>query len=604
MKAHTDRYLLTRFGNYLKPYKNSVLLAALIMPVSIAGNILFPWLIIRIIDKNLVVGDYQGLINMGGWLLVILMCNYMSDAIYMYSLQKAGQAAITDMRRDMFQRVLYFPRKYFDRTPMGVTLTRLTSDLEAIGESFTMGAFNIIKDSLVTLALLIFLCSINWRLTLVLLLVAPMIYFVTSFLRVRLRKVFNDARVILSQSTGFLQECLTGIKTVQLYTAEQEVEQDYQQYTRKFYESQSRSNIYDAVLFSIIEGITYITMGLMIWYGAGEILAGTVSIGILIGFLNTLDKVFVPIRDFSSQIAPIQRAMAAFEHIDEIYRQPLEEEEITGRIENPRVVKQLAEFRRLEFINVRFRYKEEGPWVLQGISFTLQKGEQIAFVGSTGAGKTTILKLLTRTYDNYEGSIRINGIELADIPKSVLGRIFSLMQQDVFLFEESLKMNISLGKDSVSDAAVIAAARFVYAHEFIKRLPGKYDFKVRDNGANLSSGQAQLISFARAVASNTEIIMLDEATSSVDSVTEHLIKKAIDRIFHEKTVIAIAHRLSTIQHSDQILVLEQGRIVEQGNHGQLLEHKGIYANLLDELQAADAEDEFIPGMDPVPGHSI
>jgi ATP-binding cassette subfamily B protein len=232
---------------------------------------------------------------------------------------------------------------------------------------------------------------------------------------------------------------------------------------------------------------------------------------------------------------------------------------------------------------------------LQGVSFTLSKGEHIAFVGSTGSGKTTILKLLTRAYDNYAGSIRVNGVELSSIPKSKLGRIFSLMQQDVFLFEESLMMNIGLGRPGIGDDEVMAAAQFVYAHEFIEKLPGQYDFQVRENGANLSSGQAQLISFARAIASHTEIIMLDEATSSVDSVTEHLIKKAIDRIFAEKTVIAIAHRLSTIQHSDQILVMDKGRIVERGTHAQLLEQQGVYAGLLEQLgnETAGMQSETI-----------
>jgi ATP-binding cassette subfamily B protein len=476
-----------------------------------------------------------------------------------------------------------------------VTLTRLTSDLEAISESFTLGAFSIVRDSIITVALLIFLFTIHWRLTLVLLLAAPLIYFVTAWLRVRLRQVFNDARVIFSQSTGYLQECLMGIKTVQLYSAEAEVEEVYNRYTRRFFESQSLSNIYDAVLFSIIEGITAVTMGLMIWYGAGEMLAGSVSIGVLIGFINTLDKVFVPIRDFSSQIAPIQRALAALEHIDDIYKQPMEEQETIEAQEQAWLDDQLREFRSLEFNEVRFRYKDDGPWVLQGVSFTLSKGEHIAFVGSTGSGKTTILKLLTRAYDNYAGSIRVNGVELSSIPKSKLGRIFSLMQQDVFLFEESLMMNIGLGRPGIGDDEVMAAAQFVYAHEFIEKLPGQYDFQVRENGANLSSGQAQLISFARAIASHTEIIMLDEATSSVDSVTEHLIKKAIDRIFAEKTVIAIAHRLSTIQHSDQILVMDKGRIVERGTHAQLLEQQGVYAGLLEQLgnETAGMQSETI-----------
>lgn len=590
MTKSTDWQLLTRFLGYLRPYKGLVILGILAVPVSILTSVMLPWMMMHIIDDKLMSGKMEGLDLMIMGLIAVLVCDYTADAIYTYSLQKAGQLTLLDLRMDMFQRVLKFPRTYYDKTPIGVTLTRLTSDLEAVGESFAMGVLNMVKDTLITLALLIFLLIISWKLTLVVLLVAPLVYYITEFVRKRLRKVYHKARVILSQSTGYLQECLNGMKTVQLYSAEKEVEAKYQQFTHQFYKAQTQSNIYDAVLFSIVSGITSITIGLMIWYGSGEVLAGWVSIGVLIGFINTLDKLFVPIRDFTSQIAAIQRALAGIDHIEELFRQPLEEEH-TLPFDEPMLQDRLSRFETLEFKNVKFKYKEEGPYVLRGITFTMKKGDQIALVGSTGSGKSTIVRLLTKIYDNYEGSIKINGMELARIPKAVLGKFASLMQQEVFLFDKSLDFNISLGREGISAKEVKASAQYVYAHEFIETLPEQYDFMVRENGGNLSSGQAQLISFARAIAGGSEIILLDEATSAVDSVTEHLIQKAIARVFQEKTVIAIAHRLSTIQHSDQILVLDNGIIKEQGSHQQLLEMGGIYANLVEELDQTEATQE-------------
>ena len=579
--AHFDWPLIKRFISFLKPHKKDVILGIAFIPFSVVFSVLYPWLIMKTIDEQLIPGELDGLWFWVIGLLAVLVANYISDAIYNYSLQKAAQKAILDLRTVMFNRVLHFPRHYFDKTPMGVTLTRLTSDLEAINESFAQGFLNMVRDLLITVALLIFLATISWRLTLVLMLIGPLIYYITEKLRGLMREAFVKSRQVLSDGTGYLQECLTGIKTVQLYRAEEEVQRKYQQYTRSFHHAQTKSNLYDSALYSIIEGVTTVSLGLIIWYGSGEILTATISVGVLVGFINTLDKIFVPIRDFTSQLASIQRALAALQHIEEVFQHPLEEDTLTSLVET-RSEGYFDQFESLIFDDVYFSYSEDGPQVLKGISFTLNKGEKIALVGKTGSGKSTILRLLTKTYDNYQGSITLNGVELSTIPKPIVRNFFSLMQQEVFLFNQTIAFNIGLGRHDITDKDIVDAANYVYANEFIDQLPDAYEFQCRNNGSNLSVGQAQLIAFARAIAGGSEVIMLDEATSSVDSVTEQLIQRAIDHVFMEKTVIAIAHRLSTIQHSDLILVLTDGVIQERGTHQTLVAAGGIYANLVEE----------------------
>jgi len=589
-----DLQYLKHFFHFAARYKNTAIIGLLMMPISVAANLLFPWLVIQVIDEHLTPGKYAGLMWLIGIMLVVLVVNYIADSVYTYCLRLTGQKAVFDIRMALFERILKLPRTYYDKTPTGVTLSRLTSDLEVIGESFVLGVLSLVKDSINTVAVLIFMFFINWQLALLILLVFPPVLMLTQYVRNRLREMYAITRSSLAKGTGFLQECLLGVKTVQLYGAEQEVESKYHGYTENFLRAQLKTNKYDATLFSIITGITTITIGLIIWYGSGKVLEGVVSLGVLIAFINTLEKVFVPLRDFTSQIASIQRSFAAFEHIEELFVEDLEEQ---GQILLPTeaLKEKLAHFETLEFKNVRFRYGGVGPYVLDDVSFLLNKGEQLALVGTTGSGKSTIMRIMSKTYMDYEGSILLNGIELSNIPKDAMLHLFSLMQQDVFLFEQDIHFNISLGADEISDDAVVDAAEYVYAHDFILGLPGQYQFELKNSGSNLSAGQAQLISFARSVAQGGQVMMLDEATSSVDSITENLIQKAVGRLFEEKTVIAIAHRLSTIRHSDQILVLNHGKIVERGSHQELLAMAGIYSSLLtDDGNIKDDKESLLP----------
>lgn len=574
-----DWNTLGNFWHFAATYKTLIVIGLASMPFSIAANLLFPWLMIVIIDNHLTQLNLEGLPLLLGWMVAVLVLNYVADALYSYTLRLAGQRTLFDMRQALVARLVKLPRTYFDKTPTGITLSRLTSDIESIGDSFVLGVLGIVKDTLNTVALLVFLYWINWQLALVVTLLFPPILWITEFVRERLRHLYQITRSSLARSTGYLQECIRGVDTVQLYAAEEEVERKYKSLTDEFLHAQVKANGWDGALFSVIAGITTIAMALIIWTGSNLIVAGAVSLGVVIAFINTLEKIFVPIREFTGQITAIQRSFAAFEHLDELFNEPLEEAD-SPLYREQEMGSTLDAFKSLQFTNVSFRYKPSDPYVLKQVSFELLQGQQLALVGTTGSGKSTIMRLLTKTYEGYEGSILVNGLELARIPKAKLESLFSLMQQDVFLFEQDVAFNIGLGKIPLSD--VEQAAHYVYADGFIRQLPNGYQTLLKNGGDALSAGQKQLISFARAMASGGQLMLLDEATSSIDSVTESLIQKALERVFSERTVIAIAHRLSTIRHSDQILVLSAGEIIERGNHADLLAQQGVYAGLLHE----------------------
>lgn len=553
------------------------------IPITVGATLVLPWLVIRIVDDHLMKDQFEGFSELVWASAGIILLGYVADAVYTFSLQKTGQIAIYELRKELYKHILSLPRIFFDQTPVGVILTRITTDLEALGESLAAGVLSVFTDLLKTIALLGVLIYLSWQLTLIILLVLPAIYIISNYLRAKLRLYYNLTREALALATGFLQECLNGVKTVQLYASERKVQKQYEVKTQHFLHAQSRSNFYDATLFSVIEGITSTAMALMIWYGAHEILDGNVTVGTLIGFINILNRIFVPIREFTQQLTVFQRAMSSLENIEKLFREKTDVAFTDTELQNE-ISRKLGGFENLIFENVCFRYAPDSPYVLKGITFEVNKGDKIAIVGTTGSGKSTIIRILTRTYVNYEGSIRINGVELSSIPRGELQRLIAMMQQETYLFEEKVGFNISLGRESVGSLEVEEAARYVYANKFIEQLPGKFDFQLLENGKNLSEGQARLIVFARAIAGKSDLFVLDEATSSVDSFTENLIQKAIGRIFEDKTVIVIAHRLSTIRYSTNILVISNGFIAERGNHTELVSLNGIYAQLLQTLE--------------------
>ena len=594
-KEVTDWELFQRFLVYVRPHWKSLALGVSTVPFSVGATLLLPWFIIRIVDDHVIPGDLDGLFQMATFMALTVAVGYFSDSIYTFTLQKTGQLAISAMRSDLYTHILSMPRSFFDQRPIGVVLTRLTSDMEALNDSLAIGVLSIFTDFLKTIALLVLLITLSWKLTLVVLLILPPIYLVSNFLRTRLRHYYNLTREALAEATGYLQECLNGVKTIQLYASEAKVQKAFEEKTKHFFKAQTHSNFYDAALYSVIEGITSIALGLMIWYGSQQILAGIVSIGVLVGFINTLNRIFVPIREFTQQISVFQRSLSSLENIDKMFREIPENQDAElnlTKYTTEELEKRFRDFEELSFENVHFRYTKDDPWVLQGISFTVCKGDRVAIVGSTGSGKSTIVRILTRTYTRYQGSIKINGVELSAISRDHLLKMIALMQQESYLFEESIAFNIALNRDEISAEKIKLAAEYVYANEFIEDMPQQYESKLLEGGKNLSEGEGRLIVFARALAGESDLIVLDEATSSVDSVTENLIQKAIERIFHDKTVIAIAHRLSTIRNSDLILVMDAGEIVERGSHVDLMGQNGIYASLVETLED-DTESENV-----------
>ena len=472
-----DAQAIARFLSYWWPNWRWMILGFMAIPITVGATLVLPWLVIRIVDDHLMKDQFEGFSELVWASAGIILLGYVADAVYTFSLQKTGQIAIYELRKELYKHILSLPRIFFDQKPVGVILTRITTDLEALGESLAAGVLSVFTDLLKTIALLGVLIYFSWQLTLIILLVLPAIYIISNYLRAKLRLYYNLTREALALATGFLQECLNGVKTVQLYASERKVQKQYEVKTHYFLHAQSRSNLYDATLFSVIEGITSTAMALMIWYGAHEILDGNVTVGTLIGFINILNRIFVPIREFTQQLTVFQRAMSSLENIEKLFREKADVALTDTELQN-RITRKLDSFENLIFENVCFRYSPDSPYVLKGITFEVNKGEKIAIVGTTGSGKSTILRILTRTYTNYEGSIRINGVELSAIPRGELQRLIAMMQQETYLFEEKVGFNISLGRESVGSLEVEEAARYVYANKFIEQLPGKFDFQL------------------------------------------------------------------------------------------------------------------------------
>jgi ABC-type multidrug transport system fused ATPase/permease subunit len=479
---------------------------------------------------------------------------------------------LSDLRRDLFAHLQELPASFFERNPVGRLVTRLTTDVDAINEAFTAGTLTIFMDVLTLVGIVVILFSLNARLALVTLALLPPLLVVLNYFRVRSREIYRVIRERIARINAFLQETLSGILVVQVFAQEQKMFAEFERRNREHRDANHLSNVYEATLFSVVEASSSICIALMLWYGAGQIGKGVVALGTLVAFIDYLQKFFVPLREFSTKYTTMQSAMTAVERVFQLL-----DTEVT--VSSPATPQPVARVQgRITFDHVWFAYKGD-DWVLRDVSFTVEPGEKIAIVGATGAGKTTISKLLNRVYDVQRGHILIDGVDVREWDLSQLRRHIGVVLQDVFLFAGDVATNITLGRTDISQAQLEQAARYVNADRFIAQLPRGYAEQLRERGSNLSAGQRQLLSFARALAYNPAILVLDEATSSVDPETEALIQDALAKLMVNRTNLIIAHRLSTIQNADRILVMHKGQVREVGTHQELLQQRGVYWRL-------------------------
>ncbi|MBU0472864.1 MAG: ABC transporter ATP-binding protein/permease [Bacteroidetes bacterium] len=576
-----DSKLMKRLLSFVKPYKKYVVLAIIINIVVAALLAIRPLLIKVAIDDYIVNSNYKGLITISVVLFAALMFQAVIQYFLTYYTQLMGQNIIYDLRVKLFAHVQKLSLKYFDKTPIGRIVTRVTNDVESLEELFSSGIVMIFSDVFQIVWILIFMFAMEWELTLVSLSVLPILIYATFLFRKKVREAYRDVRFHLARLNSYTQEHITGMSIIQLFSKEKKEKEIFSEINEAHKKSNINSIFYYAVFYPIVEILSSAAVALIIWYGGGNIIQGTMTIGVLFAFIQYTEMFFRPIRDLSEKYNIMQTAMASSERIFKLL-------DNNTMIQDPEVPKALYNFRgNVDFKNVWFAYNSD-DYVLKDISFSVNAGETVAIVGATGAGKSSIINLLNRFYDINRGNILVDGIDLREISKSDLRNQISIVLQDVFLFSGTISSNINLGDESITKEQIIEAAKIVGADSFISKLPNQYDEEVKEKGATLSVGQKQLVSFARALVFNPRILILDEATSSVDTETEMLIQNAIKKLLVGRTSIVIAHRLSTIQNSDKIIVLHKGEIKEVGTHQQLLTKKGIYFKLY-QLQYKDQE---------------
>ena len=563
--------VLRQLYTYVKPYqKQFYFLVFLTLALAILAPAR-PYLIQIAIDEHVAIGDAAGLLKIIYVLVVLMVIQAIAQWAHTYYSGWIGQVIIKDIRVRLYTHLLRLRLKFFDNTPIGRLVTRNVSDIETLADVFSEGLAAIIGDLLQIVTILGVMFYIDWKLTLVSLSTLPLLVISTYVFKEKIKVTFNDVRNAVANLNSFLQEHITGMTIVQLFNREQREFDKFKEINREHRTAHIRSVLYYSVYFPVAEIIQAIGIGLVVWYGAVGVLGMDLQIGILISFIMYLQLFFRPIRMIADRFNTLQmgvvsssrifKLLASSEHIAN--EGSFSPEKVQGNV-------------RLD--QVWFAYKEE-DYVLKNISFEAKQGQTIALVGATGAGKSSIINLISRFYEINKGAITIDGTNIQDYELSALRKHIGVVLQDVFLFSSSIYQNITLGNPSITKEQVLEAAELVGAAKFIEKLPGGLDYNVMERGATLSVGQRQLISFVRAMVYNPEILILDEATSSVDSETEELIQESIEKMMHGRTSIVIAHRLSTIQKADQILVLHKGEIVETGTHQSLLEKGGYYTQL-------------------------
>ncbi|TBW30405.1 ABC transporter ATP-binding protein [Gramella sp. KN1008] len=572
-----DMDLFKRLLKYTNPYKRIFYFVGVAAILVSLFAVLRPILLQQAIDEALMPADYNSLVYYVSLMIGVLMLEVLFQFCFIYYANWLGQEVVRDIRVKLFKHMLGFKMKYYDKSAVGRLVTRAVSDIETIASIFSQGLFMIISDLLKMLAVLGVMFYKSWELTLLVLTVLPFILYATRVFQKKMKLAFEEVRTQVADLNTFVQERITGMKIVQLFTREKTEYANFQEINDKHRKAWVKTVWYNSIFFPIAEMSSSITIGLIVWFGGLRVVAGEeLTLGVIIAFTELAQMLFRPLRQIADKFNTLQMGMVAANRVFGILdtkasiedRGTLEVDKLNGEI---------------EFRDVHFSYVEDEE-VLKGVSFKVNPGETIAIVGATGAGKSTIINLLSRFYEINSGSILVDGIDIKEMKLSSLRSQIAVVLQNVFLFADTILNNINLDKPDISEEDVIKAAKQIGIHEFINTLPNGYHYNVKERGAMLSSGQRQLISFLRAYVSNPSILVLDEATSSVDSYSEQLIQEATDKITEGRTSIVIAHRLATIKKADKIIVMDQGKIVEIGSHKELLKKPEGYYRKLYEVQ--------------------
>ncbi|MBC8489927.1 MAG: ABC transporter ATP-binding protein [Bacteroidetes bacterium] len=574
-----DSKLLKRLLSYFKPYKWYIVFATLLTIIISALMAVRPRLNQIAIDDKILKDDIPGLQVIVLILLATLILQGIIQYVMTYLTSWIGQKIIFDLRKKIFDHVINLNLKFFDKNPIGRLVTRVTNDVEVLYEVFSSGIVTAFGDVFMIIWILFFMFTLDVNLSLVTLAVLPLLIYATSVFRRKVRSSYRKIRVLLARLNAYIQERISGISIVQLFVKEKRTTDEFEVINRKHTEENKNNIFYYALFFPVIELLGAAAAGLIIWYGGGQVIQGMIQVGVLISFIQFTEMFFRPLRALSEKYNILQSAMASSERIFHL----LDTKTLINDPQEPLTIDNVKG--RIDFKNVWFAYNHD-DYVLRNVSFKIKEGEKVAFVGATGAGKSTIINLLSRFYDVSEGEIMLDGIDIRKFNQKDLRKNIAIVLQDVFLFSGDIKSNIDLGNTSISSDTLNSSVKNVGLNDFIESLPDKLYHKVNERGSTLSVGQKQLISFARALSFNPKILILDEATSSVDTNTELLIQNAIKKLIEGRTSIIIAHRLSTIQNCDKIIVMHKGELREMGTHQELLEKNGLYYKLY-QLQYKD-----------------
>jgi ATP-binding cassette subfamily B protein len=584
-----DASLMRRLLTYLAPYWLQVLVALAAILIGSLAALAQPYLLKVAIDQYIATGTLDGLDELAALYAAFLVIAFGAEYVQTWTLLMTGQRIMFDLRMVIYGHLQRLDLRYYDRNPVGRLMTRVTSDVDALNDLFAAGVVTIFGDLFTLVGITVVMAWMDWRLALVALSVVPLIAIVTQWFRRNVRESYRVVRGWIARINAFLQENITGMGTVQIFRRERLNFLQFDEIDRKHRDANIDSIFYYAVFYPVIEAIGSLASALIIWYGGANVMSGTLSLGALVAFLQYSQRFFRPISDMSEKFNVLQSAMASSERIFKLLDEPVS-------IDSPPRPRKAPMAGHIAFEHVWFAYgstrasdgHDEPDWVLRDVSFEVKPGEQLGIVGATGSGKTTLINLLLRFYDVQRGRVTIDGVDVRDLELADVRGLFSLVLQDVHLFSGTIADNIRLGDPSIDDQRVRDAARAVHADAFIERMPGGYDAVVAERGAGLSVGQKQLLSFARALAFEPRVLILDEATSSVDTETEMLIRAGLAALIAGHTTIAIAHRLSTIQDMDRILVLHKGCVREVGTHQELLAARGVYFKLF-ELQYSERQ---------------